>query len=832
MTEQEYIRKLSALLDTIFNETAIKPETKRAKHYNEEIYRLVKPIDDDSTIYNKENDEILHGDHFPSDGESSEEIYNHHEYIRRITQKLKFTSSCEAWEKGYIFYNSAQANQCINQSKEYVVKWLEKYLKNFGKPLAITGQVGSGKSSLLKYLMITQQDSFLNNFTIPCRIEFSVIRDELQDVNKAAWREHIINTICERLIRDILFNMHHRKWINQLYGDNTSFSDEFFKWCRKKIDGSRILKEIENNRPFQYDFEYLEYAVKTCHSGSSCTSEIANMSRAFKILLIEFVQKSMGFKFLIVLDGFDAITPNDHFGVGGFHDILRALISIIKTRINIIYSYRDTISNISYSINLHVGFLILLRHNTLTYFLSNWGMEDGHDRPDFRFVKAPKFTEIIEGRLLATKYDLKIDDEEISKEAEGINTVLFRTVRGMSVIAAKLLINDSEFKKEDFDRKINIREDEDLSEFFNHNIRVCLEYYYVVLKHIIYMSTSMYTKRKISHEGKLKRADLSSLMFAYDYISNSLSVASSKKYKLVKSLLIGLNDEYHNLTMSTSKQVPLEIYGKRICPDRTFPELVRARGSLCDNVFNYHRDFESMLDHRATVPALFEKVRILQILICEQNKKSESESYVSVKELKTRMAEWFGHIYTNSGELYLNLQILVYAEFISLKDSYDMNFDEDSLGVSITKLGRYVVDNLCYRIEYIEHVILRTRLPKSIRDMISVPKSGCGMMSNKIWRVSAIRNFYIFYQYAKWVESIEENYTREGAGGKIRDKEIPNWRISSKMLLNRNSLDAMIKSNDKRHQSGQSLEWDADFLVESIAEAENVKIRLSQIDRL
>ena len=792
MDKVRYDRNVLIAMQQYSETGTLKAPIQRKRTYSSEEERLETFLPDDFSVYaDAPQDLVISGE------DITPYLFKHVKYIEFITQKLKFTTSKDIWEKAYIFAGNVNGAY-INKTKDGAISWLHDYLKELPTGMGqaapiriITGPVGCGKSSLIKYFIVAQGDVFREHKIIPCRVELNLVKDYLMKIPQADWPWHLRNVMVDRMVRDILHNLYSREWYAKGKHAPAEFSFGFRVWAREKLKKSIILKSLNEDVEFAQNFELLENALAVCHHGSKSVPYIEEMTRAFRALLIEFAQSKLGYRFLVVLDGFDAISPNEHFGQGSFRALLDLITQLMKSKRSITTEVVGLTAK--YTVQLDLSFLVALRKNTIVYFMSAWGVEHGADRPKVVSVAAPRFTQIIDGRIRANAPVLQPDDQVLAAETEGASIVLSRILSGISVVAAKSLMGQSATQN-DFDRPhkpfTTITEQCDLADFFNDNLRLCLDYFQVILKHIFVIAADGKSLKKARH-------DVKSLAFCYEYISASMDLIASRKYKFIKALLIGMNDSYHNLSMLSPEKIPFHVFGKRLGGDAMYPKLVRAPGSLCDNVFNYHRPFDLPRDNKPSTPSLFEKVRILQILASEQGGHGTSTvRSASVETIMRHMGSWFGFEYKSIGDFYLTLQVLLHAEFIVLEHAWHTDINEKNLQISITDLGRNVVENVCWRVEYIEHVIFRTCLPSPIRCALLFDMDGSGMVSTREWRKNAISNYYVFLQYAVWVEAVEEISAESLAARRQRDLQLPNWRLSKKMLGSAGAIEAMIRSND------------------------------------
>ncbi len=202
-----------------------------------------------------------------------------------------------------------------------------------------------------------------------------------------------------------------------------------------------------------------------------------------------------------------------------------------------------------------------------------------------------------------------------------------------------------------------------------------------------------------------------------------------KSYRIVELLLFEESVCFENAASVLKSRSPMLNRGRqngRIVKNEEFDGHI-------DNIFNY---INVSPDCTVDAHALLEKVRVIQVL--------QNET-ISDADLGERLMQEFGY---EPADLELLLRFLLKTDFISAEIVRE-NMDYD-LRLRATTRGRLCVNSLLKNLGYLEHVFHRTLFPEElVRHVSDRPRSDKGRLE---WAASSIRNAFILLTYLRHIE--------------------------------------------------------------------------------
>lgn len=710
------------------------------------------------------------------------ELSSYLDDLIKITEKLKFTSSVEDWKKYYVFPKSFTGSQAhphayVNESESVACKWLEHFLASLPhsqgytnpEPALIVGPVGSGKSSFIKYMLIVHNEKFSKKKVIPVRIELSTVKKRLKTKHVSNYESQIRSLGLSRMVRDSIYYLVFKGWLGNYHNNHSDDQKEkFLNLLLIKYRGT--LYETAIKKDIDHIGTYID-SVMECDPNKAL---LDSLSENILSMVIEFI-RSIGYIFLIIYDGFDAISANDHFTKESPLDLLKIVASAARDP-----SFYSTVGHDRFNTTPRCYSLISLRGNTFRYFCQEWTREYGGDAPIPYVIAPPTFHELITQRAEHQrplhpeftnhdhlKWSNKIFINAYLSVARHVALILNGELPTLATIGISDLYSEKGY---------------DIISIFNGDTRTTLMFFRSLLLFMFHKAA-----RDSGYKLSQTTPTVASMSrYVESFFTNSHQFLSFRPYMYRKLLLVGSGNSFHNFCRLEAGKIILGDFSRNVKSnisaafDEQRSPLLRNDqcNGYCDNPYMYHERYE----HFGS-PSLFLKIRILQILNIDHRTSVQETTIIS------RLRDWFG-LNLSKVDLHHTISVMIYAGFVSVESITDI------ASFRIESFGKCMLEHNLHKLEFVEHIITRTLLPPAIRDCLKHDENGAGLDSTREWQINSISNFYVFLLYANWVEEKENANAATHTARQDRDLQIPNWKISVRMAGEIDSVNRMINHAD------------------------------------
>lgn len=685
--------------------------------------------------------------------------------VRQGREKFKFNDPLSKIRKLYAFCNEIDTDAetdgytTLNHDYSYATSWIESQINELAnsrngmpeKITFITGDIGCGKSSFIKFMLREHEQKFLNqkDIIIPTRIEFDRFREWVDRFNRAHPKlKFDVNKIDRRALTVFIKLCMVRDFLHYTSTHPESYNFEF----RRKLTNSTshfqaYLRRtfVPNNRKQLgkiSEQSFIESAVKRFGAITEHRDELIklfaervsefpdttspgkyflkvedldNLPDGIASVILMYACQRYRAKFMIFLDGIDMISPRADNDDSFTHTLIDSLFTIPKS---------ENPLKLSTPFRFDIPYSLFYVARTNTYNIAN------ATRPrtaTLRFEKlgitvAP-FSSIIEKRveyaISATLMGLSNDINSNS------HPNLIQWIKEFGRFVADTL-NCPDF---------------DLVKLFQGNVRDSLRFY-IQLLNLVFIDKDFIP---VSN----------SRTFCEDIHASMRSVfpkfMGPGVYRVFRTIMFGEDYEFRNWFRV-----------KREDERKTIDEkYARNQGSTnyVDNIFEYIRGSTGgRKNHRFLL-----KIRILQML----NASPRPLKGVDLLRTLARLFNFKDYYH----EVAWCLEILLHSELVRT-----LEHDENALlngetheerrfrivPYELTQRGIFAINTLLYKLTYVEHSLLISLMPDRIVDFLSfLPLDPIKV--DQTWRFNSAKNLYSFLAYLNWLEEQE----REGAGEQI-----------------------------------------------------------------
>lgn len=625
--------------------------------------------------------------------------------LGNLHRNLNYASSIKDWREFYKFPNASQTQIYADELKAYlggvekpfIVNQNARSVKRYEKSIValfedercnisfLNGTTGVGKTTFLKYFTKTRKSNFLDSKILLSRVKFRELESLYEPKsrqNSVALNDVFAQYVIDCLVRDIFDSYR----VADLSGSEEVFGaleglEEIIAFARKY---------------FRTTFGS-SWGEKLDQIVGGDVSVITLLSSEFKRDFVMLANRYL-FKFCIILDGFDAIRPEEIqlFGDAKQGVFFQCLSAVIREQFQI-----DTPEGMV--INALNKTIVIAARPTTIFQLK----EEIQDEVDFDhvfnhevYVLGSDLYGIIENRIRLF-YSTKTN-------TLAPPSTLIEIIKGCISKVIDVLYDEHEPVLER-GRFINL---------FNHNIREKLVFIRSVLQYMIVKIDETYEKSRLFSitDGRLTVTEFSELL------SLEPGELGIDLYEVQKLLILPKDGEFKNhFRYSTSEElVP------------SFP-----KGPF-DNIFNYVNSRSRLNYEKAKssgwkieMDPVLSKFLILYYLT------TRPEHYAPV----TTIGEWFEDEFKHLLFDPIDLKLLIRAGYVEIRRI------KSSPHTFLTRKGEFLVKELIYSEIYLEHVVLNTRLPLYISDLIKPPQSP----ELREWGRVSIVNVIVFLMYLKQV---------------------------------------------------------------------------------
>lgn len=564
----------------------------------------------------------------------------------------------------------------------------------------LLGMPGSGKSTLVKYLVHAERCHASANGVILSRFEASKFfrayspTDADTPQSYLQMMEHISDFYFFIVLRDLL--LYHaydvqengtlrQKTSSLLFGSRSAIDD----LVQRAAQAADVTDQVAS-----HSFYILAEAIGPT---SFDQKSLAHIPFAMRRELVAIL--GVGLKICVIFDGLDFLSPEDHILDRYKFKVLEFILVMSG------YGLGGLTASFNPRVDHHS--MIMLRPNTYER------LKDSLDREiETSKLKAYKiaplsphvvlFRGILRGLRVVGAYGG--NEQESYEAAERLYRALEALLYGVALKMRLSSVPDG------------------LLTIFNGNLRDCFRFISRVLTWVRNESGSAF------FPPRSRVADLLEFLSA----SEAKGFLRQKSYRLIELLLVFQSATFKNLIYVDVNEATISSPKLRKAIPRTELKKSSASTALVDNVFNYH-----CMDHdnRNDAHNLLLKVRILQV--CAR------AGALTKQAIRDELYD-LGYNLNCIADFDKSLVILRYVGFLHRYD------DEKTQLYSLTPRGEIVVNHLLFESGYIEHIYHQTLLPEVL---LPAKVDAARADGHERWAIASIRNYFAFLCYVHFVES-------------------------------------------------------------------------------
>lgn len=684
--------------------------------------------------------------------------------VEDLENNLNYNRSLGVWEKFYVFPSDRSIARHMTDediededlicnknksSMNNLVSELIKLRENHSQISVVKyliGNTGVGKTTFLKYFTKKSKDRALKSNLIVSRIKFRDVQDLAEsNLTKENIRHCFAKQLVNCLVRDIFDSVLRANKILKKDQATTSVKlrlielvDVVDTLCNiQALPPESSTEEIEKDRKDR-EASFDRLVNKLANGSLDARFELNSQT---SIELIDLVASSK-FNFCVILDGFDAINPDDLiiFGddneEGNFFD---CLASAIRNTYSDLDEYQRCISGIS------KVFLVAARPTTIAQVEKTIERETHNDQfisVDYSHVVGTDIYKLVDARLDSKIHGGRCPGLDKTK----VSTFLKSALRHIVAVLEK---EHSAVQKGRF------------VDLFNHNIREKIAFIQEVLGLLIYKVDLIYVwqQKKLGYE----KPEILTLAKFQEILEDSDLDVILNIYEVERLLILNKFGNFSNYYEPSKSQ--------RM-------EALKDVGQF-DNLFRYYDDGcfkpdvpnsdDADYEYKLDKDPILEKVWLLYFLNREWEK-AEGEPFgrkLNHKILRASFKENFKHARCREHVL----KMLIRGGLINV------SFSGGDLFFEISPKGRFAFNDLLRLNIYVEYAVFSTKIPnfiaKKIRDPLFGAKSRKPTDLRRAWGRSSIANISIFLYYLKAVTlaSVKpDSAIRKDLVGLIEDK--------------------------------------------------------------
>ncbi|MFK8068910.1 MAG: hypothetical protein AB8D52_11755 [Gammaproteobacteria bacterium] len=638
---------------------------------------------------------------------SSKSIKDVIEDIPLLKRNMNFSTPVEKWLSYYQFPSKMFVKEYLNSSlfgdDIHIANESRESIKTLCDELIslsmqskdpssvdvqyLLGTTGVGKTTFLKYFTKTNKSYFFQNKVIISRIKHRDLENsialaidkedaELHLLDEHYFEKYIVNCIFRDCISDIADAF----WNSRTIDSDSNLEVLLLKYIERihinsKVDDTDIVDQlIRSDELVLNSFELAE-----------------------KIDFINHVHNS-GYRFNLVFDGFDAISPEDIQLVDSKKDQL--FIDLLRKATTNGFLTHQCSSGICLK-NLYLTLLIAARPATLAELIR--GIQGD---VDFGYRQSAKQWTVVGCEMVAV-FESRLTNY-LPKSVRGSKEFsLYWNLITYVLNRIRLIYPSIEENK--------------FIDLFNHNTREKIYFLCDVIEYMVAKIEEQYAEDlsvSQNSESGVSELKLDDVLIS-SYLRNNR--IECPRHELDYLLVLNGNGvfENHFIHKGQDKYV-----------------LNPSRGIL-DNMFNYSRKTKDNSWTYRSDPLLIKYYVLKHIELSGQ---TTIESLIQwVKDS--------GHFELTNQEV----SFLIRAGLITVE------FSDMAMYLSITKRGVFVISELLFSNVYFEHALLRTLAPKFIADTCT-PPSGKG--NSRVWGLISVFNMIRFLKYIRIVDASQRSFVK------------------------------------------------------------------------
>jgi hypothetical protein len=654
-------------------------------------------------------------------------------FINAATTNFDFLSTpLEEWDDCVKFSNSrvnrarravteteTEANEdvaTINQSKYAARQWFRgtyvpavSRLGNF--PLFILGQPGSGKSTIFKYLLVSNRSFLCEQKIIFSRFEALKCRIQCTaKSNHSALAEEVSTYIYRILLRDLLFykaynhanHQHPERVAFGLFSEANAANTFLNATASETIDA--VTLEADQQR-----------LLSALAAGGLRQAFIKGMSPQTCKGILDYAREKLGLQYCLIVDGLDAVSFFDEELDEFNFFVLKLLIDSITLK----GAARD--SDITFNIPLPLKATYILRRSTYLHLYKerksplNLVDDDASDEREYH-VEPIDFRAALLGAVRRGLRAVTVDNVG-SKDSGGpaLEASLVTAIDSALTMISRTL----------FDR----RSGQHVSLLFENDLRALLKFIRSLFNWITDVA------QRPSERLLRQNATFPELVHFYGSLS-AYRVLKQRGFRAIEFLMFQDGSAFQNAAALVGGHQGARTRPGVSAPSRIVKNL--AFSGVLDNVFNYHhRQHPNHPDYHC----LLARVRILQL--------SQPGRFSEEKWIWSELAEKVGFVVDDEAQRNIYLCLLANNGLVELR------WGDGQYKVRRTLKGGILLRNILSQQRYLEHVFHRTLFPtKLVEHIQDEPRQDTSAAS---WTVRSIRNSFVLLTYMTFVENNPAN---------------------------------------------------------------------------
>lgn len=666
--------------------------------------------------------------------------------IATLHGNLNYKKSTDVWRKFYTFPDFSDAEkyakeerlhitQIVNFSEEAPKILYDRIVNAFeigdyllAKVQFLAGTTGVGKTTFLKYFSKQYREKLFAKQVVITRVRFRDIQDYRKENSNidlgTAFRRIIINCIVRDLCACSSFE------INQ--GDLAHSDFSMARRVQIKIQDAvaDTLLGLEVLQGFDVD-----KAIEAFDKDEDFLQELPDYEKSKFILAMKDE-----LRFCIVLDGFDAMRPEE---IALFEDNSEAeFLDCLSTVTRNAFA-RETVTGGCLK-KINKFFLIAARNITISQLKDEIETETDNNHHIFNnlHVIGTSMTKLLNNRM-AVHFSSEIPRAKMAKLQHGVQ---------LSIEYIMRLLRE-EHPTIEPGRFIDL---------FNHNIREKVRFLADFIDLLTYKVEMKFRMDSVSTPNHpVRKLDISTFI---DYLSDPSATLGIDVYEVQKLLILNNAGYFKNFFHHNTSNVLI-------------PEAQRGQ---FDNLFNYeNRNLFPLENEQSEETDRYEFSRdpLLEKFFLLFRLSSERSLPVPV------LRSWFKDCFTHQRCRPTTLRQLIRSGLIMAE------FVDDVIHVRLTRKGKFVYEDLLGVSVYLEHVVLNCQVPHFISKQIIRPIDA----SRRAWGRNSVSNVTLFLKYIQQIIVFsvrpKQEQLKKELIAKIESKMMPSvmesfWGIISEGMQN------------------------------------------------
>lgn len=664
--------------------------------------------------------------------------------------------SFKRYIKANLYYKDIDTDMArdlhINTSQESIESWIKEVIQNArdhrqGSNI-VTGDIGSGKSSFIKYALNYYHDFFEEKKVIPSRVEYNKVRGKIpKGYNKQEEQQEILESVILRnAFRDLVLFLN-RKGIVSTFGNDTALTVK-----------SQLFMQRE---------DYYKYIYQTCEDIKNLGDELIRiydyitgdwkfkLESLYQIPLkliaatIKYAYEVFDYRFIIVFDGFDLINLYDAILQEPENKLFASMENILFARARTFKYLEQAFYSVVCVLreDTHTMIARPINHNRYTEINVNK-----------KCIFPPSSSQLIQHYINSLK--LELGDNLTNQDLTLIKRI-FLNFSKHHIIKLNGKRRKSEFN---------------IEALFNNNARRYLNFFEKAFTYFVHEAIKELKKL----DSKRKKQEITTSTVLKDIYRHLDWILIRHDYKITHIFLMGIRSNFIN-------EFNFVDDSKKIMRNQ-------SRDGFMDNIFDY-----LIPNERGNYP---NNIFLLKYnILSEVHKKGNC----SIRYIKSTYVD------DSIDEVLIDRIIILLIKNSFLKTLVGAPGEltlEDSIYVTMQPKGTLLINHYCYQLEYLQVVFRAVNFPSCLiekLDFSSYPGLANNLNEIYQWVSDSFHIAYLFYQYSLY---LEKKHGREGLyeyklSEKIRESVKSKIPILFSRLHDDKKIDTAIKKVEsmKKHLS-------------------------------